>query len=93
MVGGITGIRIRKKCKGVTRSIHLDKDKEAWLIKSYEELVTMKDSRVFWNQSMPGYPLILAHQCSNRHGFFLVIEEFEGRRKKQFHISAKREIQ
>jgi nucleosome binding factor SPN SPT16 subunit len=49
MVGGIIGLRIRKKCRGVTRSILLDKDEAAWLTKSYEELVTVKDSKVFWN--------------------------------------------
>jgi hypothetical protein len=63
------------------RSILLDKNETAWLIKSFDDLVTVKDSRVLWNQSFLGYPWILAQQCSNRHGFFLVLEEFEGRRR------------
>lgn len=37
---------------------------------------------MFWNQFVSGFPRILAHQCSNRHGFFLIIEEYEGRRRK-----------
>jgi nucleosome binding factor SPN SPT16 subunit len=47
VVGGSIGIRIREKCKGVTRSILLDKDEAVWLIKSYDELVTVQDSGVF----------------------------------------------
>jgi hypothetical protein len=37
---------------------------------------------VFWNQSVSGFPRILAQQCANRHGYFLTIEEYEGRRRK-----------
>jgi hypothetical protein len=81
VVGGATGIRIREKCKGMTRSILLDKDETAWLIKSFGELVSVQDSRVFWNQSVRGFPRILAQQCYNRHGYFLTVEEYEGRRR------------
>jgi hypothetical protein len=81
VVGGFTGIRIREKCKGVTRSIFLRRDEAVWLIKSFDELVSAQDSRVFWNQSVAGFPRILGQQCSNRHGFFLLIEEYEGRKK------------
>jgi nucleosome binding factor SPN SPT16 subunit len=70
VVGGLIGIRVREKCKQVTRSILLDKDEASWLIKSYDKLVTVQDSRVFWNHSLSGCPWILAHQCSNRHGYF-----------------------
>jgi hypothetical protein len=81
VVGGATGIRVCEKGKGLTRSILLDKDEAAWLIKSLGELVSVQDSRVFWNQSVHGFPRILAQQCSNRHGYFLTIEEYEGRRR------------
>jgi hypothetical protein len=81
VVGGSTGIRICEKCKGVTRSIVLDKDEAAWLIKSYDEPVTVQDSRVFWNQSLSRFPRILLQQCSNMHGYFLVVEDYEGRRR------------
>jgi len=79
--GGCTGIRIFEKRKGVTRSILLDKDEAAWLLKFFHDLVTVKDHRVFWNQSVSGVPRILAQQCSNRNGFFLTIEEYEGGRR------------
>jgi hypothetical protein len=81
VVGGFTGIRIHEKHKGVTRSILIDKDEAAWLIKSFHDLVTVQDHRVFWNQSVSGFPRILGQQCSNRHSFFLIIEEYEGRRR------------
>jgi hypothetical protein len=41
VVGGTTGIRIREKCKGLIRSILLDKDETVWLIKSFGELVSV----------------------------------------------------
>jgi hypothetical protein len=75
-VGGCTGIRIFEKRKGVSRSILLDKDEAAWLLIFFHDLVTVKDRRVFWNQSVSGFLRILAQQCSNRHGFFLIIEEY-----------------
>jgi len=68
----------------VTRSILLDKDEAAWLLKSFHDLVTAQDCRVFWNQSVSGFPRILAQQCANRHGYFLTLEEYEGRRRKGF---------
>jgi len=82
VVGGFTGIRIHERRKGVLRSILIDKDEAAWLIKSFHDLVTVLDSRVFWNQTVSGFPRILAQQCANRHGYFLTIEEYEGRRRK-----------
>jgi hypothetical protein len=63
------------------RSILLDKDEATWLLKFFKDLVTVQDRIVFWNQSISGFPRILAQQCSNRHGFFLIIEEYEGRRR------------
>jgi len=65
----------------VTRSILLHRDEAVWLIKSFDELASIQDSRVFWNQSVAGFPRILGQQCSNRHGFFLLVEEYEGRKK------------
>jgi hypothetical protein len=37
------------------RSILLDRDELAWLVSIYEDMVVMEDSRVFWNQSQPGF--------------------------------------
>jgi hypothetical protein len=82
VVGGFTGIRIHELRKGIKRSILIDKDEAAWLLKSFHDLVNVLDCRVFWNQAVSGFPRILAQQCANRHGYFLTIEEFEGRRRK-----------
>jgi hypothetical protein len=60
------------------RSILLDRDELAWLVRIFEDLVVVEDSRVFWNQSQPGFPRILAQHCFNR---FLVVEEFNSDRK------------
>jgi hypothetical protein len=82
VVGGFTGIRIHEIRKGIKRSILIDKDEAAWLLKSFHDLVNVLDCRVFWNQAVSGFPRILAQQCANRHGYFLTLEEFEGRRRK-----------
>jgi hypothetical protein len=50
VVGGETGVCIRKSCKGSMRSILMDRDGIAWLVRIFEELVVGEDSRVFWNQ-------------------------------------------
>jgi hypothetical protein len=39
------------------------------------------DSRVFWNQASPGFPRVIAQRCFNRHGSFLLVEEYAGSRK------------
>ena len=59
----------------------MQKDELAWLVGSVEEVVAVETSKVFWDQSRAGYPWIIAHKCSNRHGRFLTIEEFDGRRR------------
>jgi hypothetical protein len=45
-----------------------------------EKLVAVKTNEVFWDPSSAGYPRIMAQKCVNRHGNFLMIEEFVGRR-------------
>jgi hypothetical protein len=79
--GGAAGLRIRGRCRGSLRSILQNRNETAWLNGSFEKLVAVRDSRVFWNQSSLGYPRILAQRHSNRHGYFLVLEEFEGGRR------------
>jgi hypothetical protein len=46
-----------------------------------EELLAVKKFEVFWDQSRTGYPRIFAEKCSNRHGNFMTIEEFDGRKR------------
>jgi hypothetical protein len=81
VVGGETGVRIREYYKGRKRSIFLDRDELAWLVRIFEDLVRVEDSRVFWNQSLQGFPRVLAQRCFNIHGGFLVVEEFSGDRR------------
>jgi hypothetical protein len=47
VVGGETGARLRENCRGKLRSILLDRDEIAWLVRIFEELVEVEDSRVF----------------------------------------------
>jgi hypothetical protein len=63
------------------RSIFLLKVELAWLARIMEELVAVENFEVFWDQSRAGYPRIITQKCSNRHGSFLTIEEFDGRKK------------
>jgi hypothetical protein len=44
--------------------------------------VCVEDSRVFWDQSQHGFTLIIVQWHFNRHGGFMVIEEFNGDRRK-----------
>jgi hypothetical protein len=44
------------------------------------EVVMEETSKVFWDQSRAGYPRFISQKCSNRHGLFLTVEEFEGTR-------------
>jgi hypothetical protein len=41
----------------------------------------VKTAEVFWDSSRAGYPRIMAQKCVNRHGNFLLIEEFDSRRR------------
>jgi hypothetical protein len=82
VVGGESGVRIRESCKGRNRSILLDRTELAWLLKTFKSLVCVEDSRVFWDKSRHGFPQIIAQRHFNRHGGFMVIEEFNGDRRK-----------
>ncbi|KAE8009276.1 hypothetical protein FH972_005723 [Carpinus fangiana] len=79
--GGAAGVRIFECSKGKQRSIFLQRDELAWLMGIVKEVVTGETSKVFWDQSRAGYPRVIAQKCSNRHGHFLTLEEFEGRRR------------
>jgi hypothetical protein len=46
-----------------------------------KEVVAEETSVVFWDQSRAGYPRIIAQKCSNRHGHYLTLKEFDGRRR------------
>ena len=74
-------MRIFELRKRKQRSIFLQRDELAWLVGTVKEVVIVETFEVFWDQSRAGYPRIIAQKCSNRHGRFLTIEEFDGRRR------------
>jgi hypothetical protein len=79
--GGASGARIFERSNRKQRFVFLQKEELAWLARTAEDLVAVKNSEVFWDHSRAGYPRIIAQKCSNRHGYFLTIEEFDGRRR------------
>ena len=74
-------MRIYERSHGKQRSIFLKKDELVWLEHTVEEMVLVESSKVFWDQLRAGYPRMIAQRCSNRHGSFLTVEEFDGRRR------------
>ena len=79
--GGDSGVRIYERSKKKKSSIFIRRDELAWLVGALEEVVEVETSEVFWDQSRAGFPWIITQKCSNRHGRFLTIEEFDGRRR------------
>jgi hypothetical protein len=79
--GGATGVRFFERNNKQQRSIFVLKEELNWLARIGEKLVAVRKAEVFWDQSRADYPRIISQKCTNRHGNFLTIEEFEGRRK------------
>jgi hypothetical protein len=79
--GGATGVRIVERSHNKRRSIFVQRNELAWLVRTVEDIVEKETSEVFWDQSRAGYPRIIVEKRSNRHGRFLTIEEFKGRRR------------
>jgi hypothetical protein len=79
--GGATGVRIVERSHNKRRSIFVQRNELAWLVRTMEEVVVKETLEVFWDQSRVGYPRIIVQKRSNRHGRFLTIEEFKGRRR------------
>jgi hypothetical protein len=79
--GGATGVRFFERNNKHQRSIFVLRDELDWLARKGKELVAVENSEVFWDPSRAAYPRIIAQKCSNRHGNFLLLEEFDGRSK------------
>ena len=79
--GGALGTRIIERSNKKKRSIFIQRDEIVWLVRTVEKMVDVETSEVFWDQSRAGYPWIIAQKRSNRHGRFLTVEEFVGRRR------------
>jgi hypothetical protein len=79
--GGNSGVRIVERSNKKQRSVFIQRDEVAWLVGSVEALMNVGTFEVFWDQSRAGYQRIIVQKCANRHGHFLTIEEFDGRRR------------
>jgi hypothetical protein len=79
--GGALGVRIVEISNNRRRSIFIQRDELAWLVDAVEVAVDKETPEVFWDQARAGYPRLLTQKCSNRHGRFVTIKEFEGRRR------------
>jgi hypothetical protein len=80
--GGSKGLRISESSRGITRFIALNGKDSCWLLATLEELLAAKDSAVFWRRSRAGFPSSYAQRCANKHGRFLMVENYgEGRRR------------
>jgi hypothetical protein len=79
--GGTLGVRIFERSRNKQRSIFVHRDEIVWLVRAVEVVVDGDTSEVFWDQSRAGCPRILTQKRSNRHGRFLIIEEYDGRRR------------
>jgi hypothetical protein len=82
--GAATGLSIHESSRGVTRSIFLNSKDSSWLLDSVEELLSAKNSAVFWRRSRSGFPGTFAQRCANKHGRFLIVEDYGGGRRRGF---------
>ena len=46
-----------------------------------KEVEVMETSEVFWDKLRAWDPRIITQKCSNKHGRFLTVEEFDGKRR------------
>ena len=79
--GGRSGVTIVERRNGKQRSVFIHRDELTWLVEALELVVDVETSEVFWDQARAGYPRLITQKCSNRHGRFLTIEEFDGRKR------------
>jgi hypothetical protein len=79
--GGLSGVRLVEKRNNRTRSICVQRDEILWLLGAVEKAANVDTSEVFWDQSRVGYIRLTTQRRANRHGRFLTIEEYDGRRR------------
>jgi hypothetical protein len=78
--GGSLGVRIVENRNNRRRSIFVHKDEISWLVGALEVAAEVDTSEVFWDQLRAGYIRLTTQRCANKHGRFLIIEEYDGRR-------------
>jgi hypothetical protein len=76
--GGNAGLRIVERSKRKQGSIFLRRDELAWVVGAVEEVLDVDTTEVFWDPGSAGFPRVLVQRRSNRHGGFIIMEEFEG---------------
>jgi hypothetical protein len=79
--GGLSGVRLVEKRNNRMRSICVQRDEILWLLGAVEKAANVDTSEVFWDQSRAGYIRLTTQRRANRHGRFLTIEEYDGRRR------------
>jgi hypothetical protein len=80
--GGNLGLRIVERSNNKQGTIFILRDELVWLVGAVEGVVEVDSSEVFWDQARAGFPRIFVQKRYNRHGRFLIIEEFEGRNRR-----------
>jgi hypothetical protein len=80
--GGLLGVRIVENRNNRRRSIFVHKDEISWLVGALGVAAKVDTSEVFWDQSRAGYIRLTTQRCANKHGRFLIIEEYDGRRRR-----------
>jgi hypothetical protein len=79
--GGLLGVRIVETRNKKRRSIFVHRDEISWLVGALEVAAEVDTSEVFWDQSRAGYIRLTTQRCANKHGRFMFIEEYDGRRR------------
>jgi hypothetical protein len=79
---GSTGLWIHEKCRGVAHSIFLGRRDSFWLLDMVEEVLLSSNTEDFWRRSRSGSPSFFVQRCANKHGRFLIVEDFGGGRRR-----------
>jgi hypothetical protein len=80
--GGNSGLRMVERGRIIRGSIFIQRDEIAWMVGAVEEVLEVDSSAVYWDPSSAGFPRVLVQRRSNRHGNFILIEEYEGRNRR-----------
>jgi hypothetical protein len=80
--GGNYGLRMVEKGKKMQGSIFIHRNEINWLVGAVEVALDVESSEVFWDTASAGFPRMLVQRRANRHGSFIFIEEYEGRKRR-----------
>jgi hypothetical protein len=80
--GGNHGLRIEERSKKKQCSVFIQRDEVVWMVGAVEKAMDVETSEVYWDPSSAGFPRVLVQRRANRHGRFIIIEEFEGNKRR-----------